>query len=71
MDLVWLCSGSSGAVAPLEICAPLRLLDPLRAMVGNLVRVCCRAIWANVVAAGSSAVISTIISSKLYFFAAV
>lgn len=60
-----MCSGSSRVVAPLEVCASLRLLDALGVVAGDLVRVCCVIARAGFAAASSSAVMLAIRSLRL------
>ena len=66
VSLIHLCSGFSSVATPLKM-AHLRLLDSLKDVQGDLVGIWCGAARAGFVAVEPSAVISAMMSSKLFF----
>ena len=63
--MVRLCSGYSGTVGPLEVCAPFCLLDALGVLAGDFVRVCWVAVGVEFATGSSFAVITTMTSWRL------
>lgn len=70
MDRVRFCSGSSGAITPVEV-SHFYFMDPLGAVGVHLLGVCCEAARADFAAAESSPMISAMISSRLFFSVAI